>query len=37
MRALAQADEVYLGAVSRADKLKESERFDARKTDRRAP
>jgi UDP-N-acetylmuramate: L-alanyl-gamma-D-glutamyl-meso-diaminopimelate ligase len=29
MQALAQADEVYLGAVSRADKLKESERFDA--------
>ncbi len=29
MRALAQADEVYLGAVSRADKLKDSERFDA--------
>jgi len=29
MRALAHADEVFLGAVSRADKLKESERFDA--------
>ncbi|HWA09820.1 MAG TPA: Mur ligase family protein [Opitutaceae bacterium] len=28
MRALAQADEVYLGAVSRADKLAENERFD---------
>jgi UDP-N-acetylmuramate: L-alanyl-gamma-D-glutamyl-meso-diaminopimelate ligase len=28
-RALATADEVYLGAVSRADKLKEEERFDA--------
>jgi UDP-N-acetylmuramate: L-alanyl-gamma-D-glutamyl-meso-diaminopimelate ligase len=28
MRALAQADEVYLGAVSRADKLAETERFD---------
>jgi UDP-N-acetylmuramate: L-alanyl-gamma-D-glutamyl-meso-diaminopimelate ligase len=29
MRALAQADEVFLGAVNRADKLAESERFDA--------
>jgi len=29
MRALSHADEVYLGAVSRADQLKESERFDA--------
>jgi len=28
MRALAQADEVYLGAVNRADKLKDEERFD---------
>jgi UDP-N-acetylmuramate: L-alanyl-gamma-D-glutamyl-meso-diaminopimelate ligase len=28
-RALAAADEVYIGAVSRADKLKETERFDA--------
>ncbi len=28
MRALAAADEVYLGAVNRADKLAESERFD---------
>ena len=28
MRALALADEVYLGAVSRADRLAESERFD---------
>ncbi len=28
MRALAQADEVYLGAVSRAEKLREDERFD---------
>ncbi len=28
-RALATADEVYLGAVSRAEKLKEAERFDA--------
>jgi hypothetical protein len=28
-RALATADEVYLGAVSRAEKLKEEERFDA--------
>jgi UDP-N-acetylmuramate: L-alanyl-gamma-D-glutamyl-meso-diaminopimelate ligase len=28
MRALAQADEVYLGAVSRPEKLAESERFD---------
>lgn len=27
-RALATADEVFIGAVSRADKLKESERFD---------
>jgi UDP-N-acetylmuramate: L-alanyl-gamma-D-glutamyl-meso-diaminopimelate ligase len=27
-RALGLADEVYIGAVSRADKLKESERFD---------
>jgi UDP-N-acetylmuramate: L-alanyl-gamma-D-glutamyl-meso-diaminopimelate ligase len=27
-RALALADEVYVGAVSRADKLKEEERFD---------
>jgi UDP-N-acetylmuramate: L-alanyl-gamma-D-glutamyl-meso-diaminopimelate ligase len=29
MRALAQADEVYLGAVNRADKLGADERFDA--------
>ncbi len=29
MRALALADEVWLGAVSRAEKLKEDERFDA--------
>jgi UDP-N-acetylmuramate: L-alanyl-gamma-D-glutamyl-meso-diaminopimelate ligase len=29
MRALAAADEVYIGAVSRAEKLKEAERFDA--------
>ncbi len=29
MRALALADEVFLGAVSRADKLKPEERFDA--------
>jgi UDP-N-acetylmuramate: L-alanyl-gamma-D-glutamyl-meso-diaminopimelate ligase len=29
MRALAHADEVFLGAVNRADKLAESERFDA--------
>jgi UDP-N-acetylmuramate: L-alanyl-gamma-D-glutamyl-meso-diaminopimelate ligase len=29
MRALAQADEVYLGAVSRAEKLGADERFDA--------
>jgi UDP-N-acetylmuramate: L-alanyl-gamma-D-glutamyl-meso-diaminopimelate ligase len=29
MRALAQADEVYLGAIDRAQPLKESERFDA--------
>jgi UDP-N-acetylmuramate: L-alanyl-gamma-D-glutamyl-meso-diaminopimelate ligase len=29
MRALAHADEVYLGTVSRADKLNASERFDA--------
>ncbi|MFI5335179.1 MAG: UDP-N-acetylmuramate--L-alanine ligase, partial [Opitutales bacterium] len=29
MRALAQADEVYLGPVARADKLKPEERFDA--------
>ncbi len=29
MRALAQADEVFIGAVNRADKLKETERFDA--------
>jgi UDP-N-acetylmuramate: L-alanyl-gamma-D-glutamyl-meso-diaminopimelate ligase len=28
-RALGLADEVYLGAVSRADKLKEADRFDA--------
>jgi len=28
MRALAQADEVYLGAVNRAEKLKAEERFD---------
>jgi UDP-N-acetylmuramate: L-alanyl-gamma-D-glutamyl-meso-diaminopimelate ligase len=28
-RALAQADEVYLGAVNRAEKLAENERFDA--------
>ena len=28
MRALAQADEVYLGAVNRAEKLREDERFD---------
>jgi len=28
-RALAEADEVYLGAVNRAEKLAESERFDA--------
>jgi UDP-N-acetylmuramate: L-alanyl-gamma-D-glutamyl-meso-diaminopimelate ligase len=28
-RALAQADEVYLGAVSRAEALREDERFDA--------
>ncbi len=28
MRALAQADEVYLGSISRADKLKPEERFD---------
>ena len=28
MRALAQADEVYLGAVNRAEKLHEEERFD---------
>jgi UDP-N-acetylmuramate: L-alanyl-gamma-D-glutamyl-meso-diaminopimelate ligase len=28
-RALGTADEVYLGAVSRADKLKEQDRFDA--------
>lgn len=28
VRALAEADEVYLGAVNRAEKLKESERFD---------
>jgi len=28
MRALAQADEVYLGAVSRADKVSAEERFD---------
>ncbi len=27
-RALAQADEVYIGAVNRAEKLKEEERFD---------
>jgi UDP-N-acetylmuramate: L-alanyl-gamma-D-glutamyl-meso-diaminopimelate ligase len=27
-RALGLADEVYIGAVSRADKLKEAERFD---------
>ncbi len=29
MRALATADEVYIGAVSRAEKLREDERFDA--------
>src|SRR5690606_8362243 len=29
MRALAQADEVFIGAVNRADKLKAGERFDA--------
>jgi UDP-N-acetylmuramate: L-alanyl-gamma-D-glutamyl-meso-diaminopimelate ligase len=29
MRALALADEVFIGAVNRADKLKETERFDA--------
>jgi UDP-N-acetylmuramate: L-alanyl-gamma-D-glutamyl-meso-diaminopimelate ligase len=29
MRALALADEVYLGAVNRADKLRDDERFDA--------
>jgi UDP-N-acetylmuramate: L-alanyl-gamma-D-glutamyl-meso-diaminopimelate ligase len=29
MRALATADEVYLGAVNRAEKLKDHERFDA--------
>jgi UDP-N-acetylmuramate: L-alanyl-gamma-D-glutamyl-meso-diaminopimelate ligase len=29
MRALAQADEVFIGAVNRADKLKEADRFDA--------
>jgi UDP-N-acetylmuramate: L-alanyl-gamma-D-glutamyl-meso-diaminopimelate ligase len=29
MRALAQADEVYLGAVNRAEKLNADERFDA--------
>jgi UDP-N-acetylmuramate: L-alanyl-gamma-D-glutamyl-meso-diaminopimelate ligase len=29
MRALALADEVFIGAVSRADKLKEADRFDA--------
>ncbi len=29
MRALALADEVYLGAIDRADKLKPDERFDA--------
>jgi UDP-N-acetylmuramate: L-alanyl-gamma-D-glutamyl-meso-diaminopimelate ligase len=29
MRALAHADEVFLGAVNRADKLAESERFDS--------
>lgn len=28
LRALASADEVYLGAVNRADKLKDDERFD---------
>jgi UDP-N-acetylmuramate: L-alanyl-gamma-D-glutamyl-meso-diaminopimelate ligase len=28
VRALAKADEVYLGAVNRADKLKPEERFD---------
>jgi UDP-N-acetylmuramate: L-alanyl-gamma-D-glutamyl-meso-diaminopimelate ligase len=28
MRALAQADEVYIGAVNRADKLATEERFD---------
>jgi UDP-N-acetylmuramate: L-alanyl-gamma-D-glutamyl-meso-diaminopimelate ligase len=29
VRALAQADEVYVGAVNRAEKLAEAERFDA--------
>ena len=29
MRALAQADEVYLGAVNRAEKMKAEDRFDA--------
>jgi UDP-N-acetylmuramate: L-alanyl-gamma-D-glutamyl-meso-diaminopimelate ligase len=29
MRALALADEVYLGAVARSDRLKAEERFDA--------
>jgi UDP-N-acetylmuramate: L-alanyl-gamma-D-glutamyl-meso-diaminopimelate ligase len=29
MRALAQADEVYLGSVNRPEKLREDERFDA--------
>ena len=29
MRALAMADEVYLGAVANAAKMKEDERFDA--------
>ncbi|MFI5356564.1 MAG: UDP-N-acetylmuramate--L-alanine ligase [Opitutales bacterium] len=29
MQALARADEVYLGTVARADRLKEGERFDA--------
>lgn len=29
LRALAQADEVFIGAVNRAEKLKEDERFDA--------
>jgi UDP-N-acetylmuramate: L-alanyl-gamma-D-glutamyl-meso-diaminopimelate ligase len=29
MRALALADEVFIGAVNRADKLKEADRFDA--------
>ncbi len=29
MRALALADEVFIGAVNRADKLRESDRFDA--------